>query len=155
MAVNVPSQPTFPETPTSRAYVHARCGGTTVVDGDDFVGLCNPMFGLLPVQTYCVKCAGVRPLEEFVWADTNETLAAYRQRLRATVVSPAAKLGQKVLRMVCLIGLPMMGLAFGQRHGGPGAILWPAVGVIVGFVLGVVILGVAAATSRRDYRKYR
>lgn len=64
--------------PTSRVYLHLRCGGGTAVSGHDFVSLCDPA---RPVSgTMCVTCGDCFPLDQFVWADTEETLQDCRSR---------------------------------------------------------------------------
>jgi hypothetical protein len=70
-------------TPTSRVYVHRRCGGATVVDGDDFAALCNPFS--IAKETYCCTCQGFDELSAFTWEDTGESISQYRQRMKRLV----------------------------------------------------------------------
>ena len=66
--------------PDSRNYVHLTCGQPTCVSKGDFREIVNPF--LLSDRTYCVSCQKMDALERFVWADTGETIAAFRQRMR-------------------------------------------------------------------------
>jgi hypothetical protein len=66
--------------PTSRVYVHTRCGGQTHVSGADFAQICDPFW---PCRaTYCCQCAGKAPLDEVRWTDTEEAVSEYRRRVR-------------------------------------------------------------------------
>ena len=81
------SHPTFPVAPSQRTYVHLACAQSTTVDGEDYKMLCDPFTGPFGVSTFCVHCGGQDKLERFIWADTRESLAAYRQRVRSTLSS--------------------------------------------------------------------
>ena len=63
-----------------RVYVHLRCGQPTVITKGDYIGICNPFAG--GRGTYCAPCGRPDSLDQFVWADTGETIQDYRQRLR-------------------------------------------------------------------------
>jgi len=67
----------------SRAYEHESCHAVTVASGDDLVRLeCafRPLDG-----TYCCRCETFADLDEVRWADTGETISAYRRRLKKSV----------------------------------------------------------------------
>jgi hypothetical protein len=66
---------------TSRAYVHYGCGTETIISGGDFKQICNPL--TLCIETYCCGCSDYVTLQTVAWTDTGETIAAYRNRLRA------------------------------------------------------------------------
>ena len=69
--------------PVSRAYEHKSCKAVTVASGDDLVRLeCafRPLDG-----TYCCRCQDFVDLDEVRWADTGETISAYRRRLKKSV----------------------------------------------------------------------
>ena len=67
----------------SRTYVHPACGGSTVVSGDDYVLLECP-FRPVP-QTLCSACGQFVGLDTVRWADTNERISEYRDKVRASV----------------------------------------------------------------------
>ena len=66
-----------------RAYVHERCSQSTVISGDDWVGLCNPF--TQTSHTICSHCNNGFPVKEFAWADTNENVIKYVRRIRRQV----------------------------------------------------------------------
>jgi hypothetical protein len=66
---------------TTRSYQHSTCGGVTEVGDDDFDRLANP-FSLVWGQTYCSHCEEDVSLDELYWTDTQESLAAFRARMR-------------------------------------------------------------------------
>ena len=69
--------------PNARVYYHVTCGKATIVSGDDYVLLECPF---RPVSsTYCCGCQTFVPLHMVRWADSDESIAAYRERVRATV----------------------------------------------------------------------
>ena len=144
--------PTFSSPPTSRAYVHRVCGRMTVVDGEDFEGLCHPYFGLFPT-TRCVHCNKQGPLRDFVWPDTGESIADYRKRIRAAV--PAHwRLIHPLTKLLILV-LPMLGFMAGRAIATERTVLLPAVGVVVGLVVGAMSFAIGVAVHDRDYRIYR
>ncbi len=63
-----------------RAYVHTRCQQTTVISGDDWLGLCNPFSQTS--GTICSHCNNGFPVKEFEWADTRENVMSYVRRVR-------------------------------------------------------------------------
>ena len=74
------SRKTAQSATTSRVYVHKKCRGETVVSGDAFDNLSNPF--TLVTGTQCCACNKAVNLGQVYWADTRETLAAYRRRVR-------------------------------------------------------------------------
>ncbi len=64
----------------SRNYVHRRCGQETCVSKGDFRSIVNPF--LASSGTYCMWCKKMDALDQFVWADTGETIAAFRRRMK-------------------------------------------------------------------------
>ncbi len=63
-----------------RDYTHLSCSGSTTVDGPEFQALADPLAGM--VATYCATCDGAFPIEQFVWADTQEKISEYYERYR-------------------------------------------------------------------------
>ena len=121
------------EVPRSRTYLHSKCGQGTTVSGDNFAYLSDPF--LFCWGTYCAHCKTYRGLGAFVWADTGESLAARRRRLRR-----GCPRGVKVWGwflgplLVAAAGAVVGWLAIGRPPEGPiaGACIgWlPAVGVL-------------------------
>lgn len=64
--------------PESRVYVHSQCGQETVVGGQSFEVVSNPMSSM--EQTQCSACGAMFPISDFTWADTGETIADYYAR---------------------------------------------------------------------------
>ena len=69
--------------PVSRAYEHRSCHGVTVASGDDLVRLETPFRPL--DETYCCRCEKFVTLDEVRWADSGETISAYRRRVKRSV----------------------------------------------------------------------
>jgi len=67
-----------PSTPQSRTYRHTQCGNETVVGGQSFEVVSNPMSSM--ERTFCSSCNAMFPITDFEWADTGETLADYYAR---------------------------------------------------------------------------
>lgn len=64
--------------PESRSYRHSRCQQETVVGGQSFEVVSNPMSSM--EQTMCSACNGMFPIAEYAWADTGELLSDYYAR---------------------------------------------------------------------------
>lgn len=148
------SNPTFSKPPEHRSYIHTQCGQVTTVDGDDYLGLCDPMqlwLGLLPQRTMCVHCRKTGPLNEFVWEETKETLASYRSRLRKTIPM-VVRWAVYVLRFSLLVFLPCAGFWLGRSVSGT---VLAIVGAIVGLFAGMLAVGMQMMMGDRDWRKFR
>tara|TARA_R110002073_G_scaffold334669_2_gene524669 strand:- start:15 stop:467 length:453 start_codon:yes stop_codon:yes gene_type:complete len=66
-----------------RAYIHQKCQQSTVISGDDWIGLCNPF--TQTSATICSHCNNEFPVNEFEWADTHENVMTYIRRIRRHV----------------------------------------------------------------------
>ncbi len=146
--------PTFSKPPDDRSYVHTACGRKTTVNGDEYLGLCDPMslwLGLLPQSTLCVHCKTTLPLNEFVWADTKETLAAYRARLRQTIPLPV-RWFIYLLRIFLFVFFPVAGFLLGRAISG---LVLAIVGALVGAFIGLLAVGMQMLMGQGDRRKYR
>jgi hypothetical protein len=64
--------------PESRAYRHIPCGNETLVGGQSFEVVSNPMSSM--ERTMCSSCGAMFPISQFEWADTGETLSDYYAR---------------------------------------------------------------------------
>src|SRR5436189_197689 len=96
--------------PEARTYVHSACGGTTTINGYDFLNLCDPRYPVTRVP--CAHCGQTGPLADFAWADTGEQLSAYRARVRASTPALTRK-WQGPLRIALLIAGPILGTVVG------------------------------------------
>ena len=146
--------PEFAKPQARRVYVHARCGAPTVVDGEEYAGLCNPFTGLLGVSTRCVKCHQQRPLREFAWKDTRERLDLYRRRLRGTIPVPIL-IGQYAIKLFGALGMPMLGALAGWSLSGGDSIVWPTAGGVAGLVIGLLSIGIVMALDKLDFTRFR
>src|SRR5262245_39862866 len=66
--------------PTSRVYVHDRCGTETRVSHGHFKQICGPFIPC--TGTFCCGCNEFFPLNEVYWKNTGERIDDYRERLR-------------------------------------------------------------------------
>jgi len=69
--------------PQFRVYRHSRCEQETVVAGQSFEVVSNPMSSM--ERTFCTPCGAMFPIGEFAWADTGETLSDYYARYTTRV----------------------------------------------------------------------
>jgi hypothetical protein len=137
--------------PTSRLYVHDKCGKTTEVSGYDFNWLANPFTWVS--STYCATCNGDTTLGRVRWVDTNEPISKYRARLRRN--APLS------LIIFAYLVLPLLGIGLG---GGIGWVVYtkrPEAGAFAGAILGLFIYMsfltplLSAWVWRLDYRANR
>jgi hypothetical protein len=142
--------------PKGRAYVHTRCGGETLVSGNDFTHICDPFWPCS--STYCCTCADFAPLSNVQWVDTGESVSAFRSRVRARTpgLVQAWRYG---------VGL-LVGGAFGAAAGllvrivakapenkiGAFALVGGLVGAVVCYLLGTIALNRMFGV---DYRRMR
>ena len=142
------------EPPDYRAYVHNRCNGVTTVSGDDYLGLCDPMTGLLPVSTFCTTCNAQAPVGEFAWTDTGESIADYRKRMLATIPL-AARVNARLIRFALILGFPTAAFLIARAFTAPGAVVVPTLALIAGLLLGVLASGMHMIATQRDFRANR
>ena len=64
--------------PESRSYRHINCGSQTIVSGESFEVVSNPMSSM--EQTRCNLCDAMFPIAEFEWSDTGENIRDYYSR---------------------------------------------------------------------------
>ena len=88
--------------PESRTYRHVQCSSETVVGGQSFEVVSNPMSSM--EQTQCSTCEAMFPIADFEWSDTGETLAEYYARHTDSATDTQRFLCSKKF-MVALIGL--------------------------------------------------
>lgn len=145
----------FDETPDGRPYIHDKCGEATVVSEGHFAHICDPFRPC--TGTFCVTCNGFFPLTEVRWADTDESISDYRERMKQLTPAPL-----RVWRsgVGCLVGL-VVGLLVGfllrvglKAQGGIGWYL--GLGAVIGSVA-IAVIGsvILEAKYPIDYRRKR
>ncbi|MBA3316285.1 MAG: hypothetical protein H0T47_23735 [Planctomycetaceae bacterium] len=94
--------------PESRSYRHSRCQQETVVGGQSFEVVSNPMSSM--EQTMCSTCGAMFPIAEYAWADTDESLSDYyaRHTIHAT---PLQRFLCSKTFMVALIAIAAIAVA--------------------------------------------
>ncbi|TWU59314.1 hypothetical protein Poly51_21020 [Rubripirellula tenax] len=96
--------------PESRAYRHITCGSETVVGGQSFEVVSNPMSSM--EQTKCSMCNAMFPISDYVWADTDENLSDYYARHTTTATDLQRLLCSKKM-MVGLVAVSALAAAAG------------------------------------------
>lgn len=91
--------------PQSRTYRHRKCGAETVVSGQPFETVSNPMSSM--TQTFCSECGAMFGITEFEWIDTGETIADYYARHSKNATSTQRFLTSKkfMILVIALLGL--------------------------------------------------
>jgi phage FluMu protein Com len=114
-------------------YVHDECGAATSLSDDIVRLIASDPFWLL-TSTLCVECEKYVSLRSVRWEGTNETMAAFRARLRRAMHPMLI-----VLRLVIgpllggLIGLGLGPLLLKDDTKGAGYIIGASVGLILGY----------------------
>lgn len=96
--------------PESRAYRHTSCGGETVVSGQPFETVSNPMSSM--EQTFCSECNAMFAISEYEWSDTDESIADYYARHSKNATGTQRFLTSKKF-MVSLIAFSGLSAAIG------------------------------------------
>lgn len=126
-----------PSIPESRAYRHIQCQNETVVSGEPFKVVSNPMSSM--EQTQCADCAAMFPIADFEWADTGENLAAYYARHTTSATDMQRFLCSKKF-MVALMALCAIPVAAGFYYlVRDEYLLLKGVCIFTGLFIGVVI----------------
>jgi hypothetical protein len=119
--------------PSSRSYIHDKCGETTDVDGGDFKNIACPVPGMK--GTMCAACGSMFLISEFKWADTGEPILAYYERHRARVPALTKLIcGRRFGLAVWLIGF-LAGIGFAIWCGSHLGWIW---GILIGLVSSLV-----------------
>jgi hypothetical protein len=143
--------PQFPEPPESRTYVHDACGQGTTVDGWILDALSNPYRGVS--GTMCAHCDQGVPLKRVAWAETGESIADYRKRMKQLV--PASFRRRRwLVAAACVAGGLLLGVAGSYPFWTPRDVLPAVVGGAVGLVAGLALTIVAAPMPKIEYRAY-
>ena len=66
------------EIPEARVYTHHDCSTETIVGGEAFQAISDPLSDMQ--RTWCESCMDYFPLSEFAWSDTGEKITDYYAR---------------------------------------------------------------------------
>lgn len=125
--------------PESRTYRHVQCGSETLVSGQSFEVVSNPMSSM--ERTFCSSCGVMFPIADYEWCDTGENLAAYYTRHTTNATDLQRFLCSKKF-MVALVGfwavLAAGGCLYLVRDQG---LLAKAICLFTGVVVGAIIGG--------------
>ncbi|QDT54461.1 hypothetical protein Pan44_24940 [Caulifigura coniformis] len=98
------------QVPQFRTYRHARCQQETIVAGQSFEVVSNPMSSM--ERTFCTPCGAMFPIEEFAWVDSGETISDYYARHSASATPLQRTLCSKSF-MVALIAVAAVATSIG------------------------------------------
>lgn len=128
---------TDPTIPESRTYRHQKCNGETVVSGQAFEALSDPLSDMS--RTWCSTCNAFFPLSDYAWADTGERITDYYSRHSARASGVERFLCSRAFLVIsAVIGFLVGAIAgfIGFRNSGWTVMLFMT--VFVG-VIGVVV----------------
>lgn len=117
----------------SRAYRHRACGSETVVSGQPFELVSNPLSSI--ERTFCAECEEMFGIGEFEWTDTGETIADYYAR-HSQQATPAQRFLVSKTFMIALIlalAVPAAVVCFGVMK---GSWLTRIIGIVGGLGIG-------------------
>jgi hypothetical protein len=127
--------------PHSRAYRHSQCQQETLVEGQSFEVVSNPMSSM--ERTMCSTCGMMFPIREFAWVDTGETLSDYYDRHTQNATPAQRFLCSKKfmvgLILMCAIAAAAATLAFIAPNDWFTRIILAAGGLMIGAFIGMAI----------------
>ena len=139
--------------PESRAYRHLQCQQVTLVSGQSFEVVSNPMSSM--ERTMCSTCGAMFPIAEFAWADTGETLSDYYARHTKNATPAQRFLCSKTLMVaviaVCAVGVATAVHVFVAPNDWLTRIIIVAGGLMIGAFIGMAIFvsGIANPITRK------
>lgn len=130
---------TPPQIPESRTYRHEKCNTETVVSGQAFEALSDPLSDMS--RTWCNTCEAFFPLSDYVWSDTGERITDYYARHGARATRVERFLCSRAFLVFCLVVGFVAGAILGFllfRNDG-----WLLMLLMTAFtgVVGVIVLG--------------
>ncbi len=127
--------------PESRTYRHVKCGNETLVGGQPFEVVSNPMSSM--EQTQCANCGAMFPIAEFEWSDTGEKISDYYARHSTNATDLQRFLCSKkfmVALIVLCVVLTEIGIWFLLRNGDRTVLIVCLVGgVMIGGIIGMAV----------------
>jgi uncharacterized membrane protein YcjF (UPF0283 family) len=139
--------------PHSRAYRHLQCQQETLVEGQSFEVVSNPMSSM--ERTMCSTCGMMFPIADFAWVDTGETLADYYAR-HTQNATPAQRFLCSKKFMVAVIALFAIATAAGAysivaNDNWLARVICVAGGLMVGAIIGgaIFLSGIEKPITRK------
>jgi len=135
---------TDPTIPEARTYHHQKCDAETVVSGDAFEALSDPLSDMS--RTWCNTCNAFFPLSDFAWSDTGETITDYYSRHSARAT--------KIERYLCSRTALVVSAVVGFLGGAIGGFIlfrddgWVRLLVMTVFV---GVIGIIACASLKEF----
>jgi hypothetical protein len=127
------------EIPESRSYRHHKCNAETVVDGQHFEVLSDPLSGM--TRTWCNTCDDFFPLADFEWSDSGERITDYCSRHSARATRVERFLSSRMFLTISLVFGFLVGAIGGfMLFRGKGGVLMAVMTIFVG-VIGVILFG--------------
>ena len=108
------------QVPESRAYRHSKCGAETVVSGESFSAVSNPLADM--TRTWCTSCNAFFPVSEYVWDDTGEKLVDYYNRHSTRATAFDRFLCSRLFLIVSVVIGALVGVAVGYALTRNGAL---------------------------------
>jgi hypothetical protein len=119
--------------PTSRVYIHQRCGQPTEVSGPEFIALADPLAEM--EWTLCSSCQENDSIDQFVWADTGEPISVYYQRHLQAVAAEDRQATTRGNLLRYVIIAVASGLAVSIAI---ALLLVQLLGTVIGILLGII-----------------
>ncbi len=127
------------EIPESRSYRHQKCQTETLVSGEAFAALSDPLSDMS--RTWCSVCNDFFPLADFEWSDTGERITDYYSRHSARATGLERFLcSRKFLVISALVGFLVGAIAGFMLFRDRGGVVMIFMTVFVG-VVGVIVFG--------------
>ena len=138
--------------PESRAYRHVKCGTETVVAGQSFEVVSNPMSSM--TRTWCNHCNAHDGIAEYSWSDTGESIADYYARHSASATDLQRFLcSKKFMVTLWVVGflLASVGAYFLLANARPGMrmIATPLAGIVGVLIASAIFLSGFADPIKR------
>jgi len=140
------------QVPESRVYRHHACGMDTVISGQPFEIISNPLGDMS--RTWCNTCNSFFPMTDYSWSDSGEKITDYWARhssraskLERFLCSRAFLIMTAVAGLI--IGLVLGYLMFHAKGGVVGVLLIGFIGFVGVFVAVALNLSVMAKTITR------
>ncbi len=127
--------------PESRTYRHVKCGQDTVVSGQAFEVVSNPMSSM--ERTQCSSCGEMFPITDFAWSDTGETISDYYAR-HSRSATPLQRFLCSKKFMVAVIALSIVAMEIGiwflLARGDKFVLAFCLVGgLVIGAIIGMAV----------------
>ena len=139
--------------PESRSYRHVHCGNETLVSGQAFEVVSNPMSSM--ERTQCSSCGAMFPISDFEWSDSGEKISDYYARHTQSATELQRFLcSKKVMVALILLSITLtdVGIYFLMAGGDKFVLAFCLVGgAMIGAIIGMSIFlsGLANPIKRK------